>query len=269
MTDAGTPEDIAALGAIDAVRPVLSSTSFEHLSPTDFEEFCFDLMKELGFVNVDWRKGTPKPASPADGGRDIVAEWKREDVDGHVYFDTWFVDCKHYKTAGASADALSGLTTWAQAERPDTALVIASGFLTNPAKDWMASYKKNNHPGFRLRHWERPQLGDMLKDRQEVAFRHNIPLSTLRSVSEIIAAEGEAFDQVWYGRTPDEHWGDKHKLEAKLRVMLEEGMREVEEKYGSEKLAANVKDDFSWGLVTGKLSALRWVLGDEWDSLDT
>lgn len=28
-------------------------------------------------------------------------------------------------------------------------------------------------------------------------------------------------------------------------------------------------DDFDWGMVNGKLSALRWALGDEWDMLDT
>jgi len=27
--------------------------------------------------------------------------------------------------------------------------------------------------------------------------------------------------------------------------------------------------DFDWGMINGKLSALRWVIGDEWDFLDT
>ena len=27
--------------------------------------------------------------------------------------------------------------------------------------------------------------------------------------------------------------------------------------------------DFAWGMINGKLSALRWALGDEWDMLDT
>ena len=106
-----------------------------------------------------------------------------------------------------------------------------------------------------------------------------------RRHSEIVAAEELLFRQIWYNR----HWN--------RRVDIDEGRIKVvpDAKYDPKKhgeqimesvwkgaLAAAKKtedevglgdlgpwDDFEWGMLYGKLSALRWVLGDEWDFLDT
>jgi hypothetical protein len=144
---------------------------FDDFDATEFEEFCFELLKGLpDFHNVDWRKGTPKPASPADRGRDIVAEVDRFDVDGERHAERWFIDCKHYKR-GVPPEALQGLLAWAQAGRPDVALVIASGFLSNAAKDYLADFERNNRPPFRIKSWERPTLGHLVRDDPELVAR--------------------------------------------------------------------------------------------------
>lgn len=107
-----------------------------------------------------------------------------------------------------------------------------------------------------------------------------------RRLSEIVDTIDELFDKVWYNR----HWN--------RRIAIEEGRIKIVEKEtfpvkdhatrpiqrdvweGALKAAARVEkkrgkknlgpwDDFEWGMINGKLSALRWVLGDEWDMLDT
>jgi len=107
-----------------------------------------------------------------------------------------------------------------------------------------------------------------------------------RRLSEIVAAIDELIDKVWYNR----HMVRREKIEAGTIKIVEketfpitdhdrrpiqrdiwEGALKaavgVEKKYGVENLGP--WDDFEWGMINGKLSALRWVLGDEWDMLDT
>jgi hypothetical protein len=42
--------------------------------------------------------------------------------------------------------------------------------------------------------------------------------------------------------------------------------KRTEDEVGLDKLGRWT--DFEWGMLNGKMSALRWVLGDEWDMLD-
>ncbi len=245
------------------------SLSFDGLDETEFEQFCFDLLCELGFVNVDWRKGTGLKSSPADRGRDIVAQWERTEVDGTKHFETWFVDCKHSKR-GVPPDKLQGLLAWAEAERPYTALCIASNFLSNPSKDYLRQYEETRRPPFKIRYWEKPTLERLTVNRDSLLAKYIVVSEGVRGLNEILAAEQEFFDRVWYDRKlvmQERMAMGKESIDPGILKRAQEAMKEIEQRYGVDRLGPYSK--FEWGMINGKLSALRWVLGDEWDMLDT
>lgn len=107
-----------------------------------------------------------------------------------------------------------------------------------------------------------------------------------RRLTEILNAIDELTTKVWYNR----HQIYRQKIQqGKIKVVEKEtfpvkdhlrrpiqrdvwegalkSAAKVERKYGLENLGP--WDDFEWGMLNGKLSALRWTLGDEWDMLDT
>ena len=245
----------------------------DDMDETEFEEFCFGLLRELGFVNLDWRKGTGHASSPSDSGRDIVAQLPKEDVGGRQYFETWFVDCKRHKS-GVPPAKVSSLLAWAEAERADVALIIASHYLSNPCKDFLKAYEKNNRPRFRIRYWERTDLQRMVEDHEKFVdeFEERYLRANMRTKAEIWEAVGEFFDRVWFGRKLEylANIADGTEKEAPPEIMegMRSAMRKIVAEYGRENLQ-EVEDAFEWGMINGKLSALRWVLGDEWDMLDT
>lgn len=91
-----------------------------------------------------------------------------------------------------------------------------------------------------------------------------------RTEEEIYSAMNDFTDKIWY----DRHQLLKYRIENKLTKVDPEiwkgalkAAKEVEQKYGIENLGPH--GDFDWGMLNGKLSALRWIFGDEWDMLDT
>jgi hypothetical protein len=92
-----------------------------------------------------------------------------------------------------------------------------------------------------------------------------------RRLDEILSAENELFDQLWYHYSLQRDIqlrmeGDTARLEH-LRKVAGPGRARVEERFaGLDKLGPY--SDFELGMLNGKLSALRWVLGSEWDFLD-
>ncbi len=91
-----------------------------------------------------------------------------------------------------------------------------------------------------------------------------------RSLDEIAAMANEFCEKIWF----DRHLTLRYKVENGIETVNPEiwsgalkSAERVIQQYGEENLGPY--SDFEWGMLNGKLSALRWVMGDEWDMLDT
>ncbi len=91
-----------------------------------------------------------------------------------------------------------------------------------------------------------------------------------RSELEILETLEELFDKIWYDRHQvlmHRRAEGKTEIDATLLKTAQDAATRVEQTYGAENLGPWT--DFQWGMLNGKLSALRWVIGYEWDMLDT
>ncbi|MCZ4520716.1 PIN domain-containing protein [Rhodococcus ruber] len=92
-----------------------------------------------------------------------------------------------------------------------------------------------------------------------------------RRLDEILSAENELFDRLWY------HYSLQHDIQLRmegdttrlehLRKAAGPGRARIEERFAGLDMLGPYSD-FELGMLNGKLSALRWVLGSEWDFLD-
>lgn len=173
-------------------------------------------------------------------------------------------------------------------------------FVTHNTRDFshIAGDQRIPHPdiqplfdGTRSTYWT--SLVDLLKSEFAGDFDDLVAdltwLEEPRRLSEILEAANQLERQIWYNR----HWSRRRQIEkghTKLVSREEweaaeprkrnstliidsiwqgalEAARRTEEEVGIENLGP--WGDFEWGMLNGKLSALRWVMGDDWDMLDT
>lgn len=147
--------------------------NFDSLDPTQFEEFCYDVLLSLTPAHLDWRKGTPLGSSPSDQGRDLEAIFHRTDIDGSKFTEKWNIECKHYDK-GVPPEKLQGALSWAHSTRPDVLLIIASGYLSNACKNYLEQYVENNKPPFRIVIWERQKLESLTSGNKALRAKYGL-----------------------------------------------------------------------------------------------
>ncbi len=201
-----------------------------------------------------------------------------------------------HRERNAMADAIL-IETYAECVRDKTTPRVRFAFVTHNKNDFSVvnGNQKIPHPDIanlfsRIKSLYFINLPEALR-RVEPSLVTDIMLEHSwtqepRGLTEILDAEDLLFHQVWYNR----HWNMRIDIEeGKIKVVDKEtyprpvgsqetigrnvlkialkAARKVERRYGRENLGP--WSDFEWGMINGKLSALRWVLGDEWDMLDT
>jgi len=118
--------------------------------------------------------------------------------------------------------------------------------------------------------WERTTLESMTRGKRDFLQMYGLLRKHVRPESEIWKAEEEFFSRVWYQRhlflMYKAKMGQDNTPPDILRGAKEAAKR-ARARYGND-IAKGVTD-WEYGFMSGKLSTLRWVLGEEWDFLDT
>jgi hypothetical protein len=196
----------------------------------------------------------------------------------------------------AMADAII-IETYAECVHDTTTSSIRFAFVTHNKNDFSIENgnQKIPHPDFaglfsRIKSLYFINLFETLRRVEpslvtDIMFEHSW-IQEPRGLTEILDAEDLLFHQVWYNRhqgllidieegtlkivdkeTYPRPPGADQTIQLDILKGAKRAARDVERRYGKKNLGP--WDDFEWGMINGKLSALRWILGDEWDMLDT
>jgi hypothetical protein len=196
----------------------------------------------------------------------------------------------------AMADAII-IETYAECVHDKAMSSIRFAFVTHNKNDFSIENgnQKTPHPDFaglfsRIKSLYFINLFETLRRVEpslvsDIMFEHSW-MQEPRGLTEILDAEDLLFHQVWYNRhqnmlihieegtikivekeTYPRPAGAPQTIQRDILKGAKKAARDVERRYGKKNLGP--WDDFGWGMINGKLSALRWLLGDEWDMLDT
>lgn len=133
---------------------ITSKFNWPAINDEQFEELLLAIVKNKGAIRTEFRKG------PGDKGRDVQACFRNRDAIGVETEDIYFFEAKHH-TGGVSPDHISGALAWAQAEQPHSLILAASSHFTNPCRDNIDAWKRNN-PRVKVTLWERTKLEELV-----------------------------------------------------------------------------------------------------------
>ena len=115
------------------------TVSWDRLSPTQFEEFCYHLLECMGLTDLAWHG-----ESGSDRGRDIVGQLIRPLIGGKNDISKWVVQCKRYTKGSLGRKEIDDGIIWAEAENPGYYLLITTSVLSSSNRDWLTRGRRTS-----------------------------------------------------------------------------------------------------------------------------
>ena len=134
------------------------------LTPSEFENFSFDLLLLKGMQNLSWR--TPGP----DGGRDLEGQFIVYDLSESHRIEKWYVECKRY-TANVDWPTVFKKIAYAENHLADYLLFVTTSLLTPQCKSEVLERERSKKVPF-VRYWDATILPKLIDRYPILSFKY-------------------------------------------------------------------------------------------------
>lgn len=117
---------------------VIPEISFEHFSPSEFENLIADLLKEYNFKKIESQHHSQ------DFGIDIKAEYETKSPFGTIRNEHWIVEIKFYRQDRFSISTIQQLIDYKRQLLPADLrlLLVTNSILTSVAQEYLEKFQK-------------------------------------------------------------------------------------------------------------------------------
>lgn len=144
--------------------------AWDEITPEKFEELAYFLLDDLGFKNIEWRKGG-KGISSTDGGRDLQATFNNLGPGDLMSLETWWIEVKYRRKTLSPATIQKIITNSVGHSGLDVLLIFTNNTVSNKTMDWVHDFQKN-FPIPKILIWQRHNIEKLLWKHPSVASRY-------------------------------------------------------------------------------------------------
>jgi hypothetical protein len=146
--------------------------TWEKLTPTDFEELCYHILKANKYTDIQWHG-----KSGGDRGRDITAKKEESPLSSIKIITECVIQCKRYVKKPPTKRDIESFLTDAREHKPDKVLIIITNTITSNTRDWLDSVRQNYN-------FEIVLMEELALEEEVTVNRSQIPERFLRALSQ-------------------------------------------------------------------------------------